>query len=104
MYFEFHKLVDLNLPHVIFKADLLWSESNPEFRPIRIRNYKYYINIRLPAGQVKNPRCIQSNYGFLTTDWNKKELSLSIVREFWKINEKILMIFQTDGLKMIMIT
>ena len=31
MYFEFHKLVDLNLPRVIFKADLLWSESNPEF-------------------------------------------------------------------------
>jgi hypothetical protein len=51
MYFEFHKLVDLNLPHVIFKADLLWSESNPEFRPIRIRNYKYYINIRLENHQ-----------------------------------------------------
>jgi hypothetical protein len=36
MYFEFHKLVYPNLPRVIFKADLLWSESNPEFRPIRI--------------------------------------------------------------------
>ena len=51
MYFEFHKLVYPNLPRVIFKADLLWSESNPEFRPIRIRNYKYYINIRLENHQ-----------------------------------------------------
>ena len=51
MYFEFHKLVYPILPRVIFKADLLWSESNPEFRPIRIRNYKYYINIRLENHQ-----------------------------------------------------
>ena len=36
MYFEFHKLVYPIFPRVIFKADLLWSESNPEFRPIRI--------------------------------------------------------------------
>jgi len=46
MYFEFRKLVYPILPHVIFKA-----ESNPEFRLIRIRNYKYYINIRLENHQ-----------------------------------------------------
>ena len=47
MYFEFRKLLVYPiLPLVIFKANL-WSESNPEFIPIRIRNYKYYINIRL---------------------------------------------------------
>ena len=51
MYFEFHMLVYPILPRVIFKADLLWSESNPEFRPIRIRNYKYYINISLENHQ-----------------------------------------------------
>ena len=51
MYFEFRKLVYPILPCVIFKADLLWSESNPEFRPIRIRNYKYYISIRLENHQ-----------------------------------------------------
>ena len=51
MYFEFRKLVYLILPRVIFKADLLWSESNPEFRLIRIRSYKYYINIRLENHQ-----------------------------------------------------
>jgi hypothetical protein len=42
MYFEFRKLVYSILPRVIFKAYLSWFESNPEFRPIRIRNYKYY--------------------------------------------------------------
>ena len=51
MYFEFRKLVYLILPCVIYKADLLWFESNPEFRPIRIRNYKYYINICLENHQ-----------------------------------------------------
>ena len=45
-YFEFRKLVYPILPHVIFKA-----ERNPEFRPIRIINYKYYINIRLENHQ-----------------------------------------------------
>ena len=51
MYFEFRKLVYPILPRVIFKADLLWFESNPEFRSIRIKNYKYYINIRLENHQ-----------------------------------------------------